>query len=143
MSFEEQEQEIERHCLLHRSNEPLTRKYFCLICYPLTENVPDQQFQNFWNWLNRYYRPDTYTAYTVNALPVYCQLFEREPDTSQISHQTTNYLVKLLFSIQFEEQPISLHKLILEIYQLTSQTNYFRQAVSHDLYLIIDLFLSS
>src|ERR1043165_98484 len=142
MSFEDQQREIQRHRTLHESNEPLTREYSCLICHPVTNTVPNNQFQNFWLFLSTYYPVDTYSAYTVTALPVYIHLFREEP-TQDISERTVAYLIKLIFSIRFYTYPNSLHKLILEIFQLTHRTNYFVEPVTHDLYYLVALFLSS
>ena len=141
-SFKDQQREIRFHRDCHRNNEPLSRDYSCLSCYPLNNILPDLQFQNFWTWLSNYYRTDTYSAYTITALPVYCQLFQQE-QTEKISTRTTTYLVKLLFSIRYIEAPLSLHKLILEVFQLTFRTNFFTEPVTQALYLIVDLFLSS
>src|SRR5215210_3098298 len=142
MSFADQQREIQRHRTLYESNEPLTREYSCLICHPLTNTVPNTQFQNFWLFLSTYYPVETYSAYTVTALPVYLHLFRQEP-TQDISERTVAYLIKLLFSIRYYTPPDSLHKLILEIFQLTFRTNYFNEPVTHDLYYLVALFLSS
>ena len=118
MSFADQQREIQRHQTLHESNEPLTKEYSCLICYPVTNTVPNNQFQNFWLFLSTFYPVDTYSAYTVTALPIYLHLFRQEP-SQDISEKTVAYLIKLLFSIRYYTYPDSLHKLILEIFQLT------------------------
>src|ERR1043166_2175347 len=142
MSFADQQREIQRHQTLHESNEPLTKEYSCLICYPVTNIVPNNQFQNFWLFLSTFYPVDTYSAYTVTALPIYLHLFRQE-HSQDIFEKTIAYLIKLLFSIRYYTYPDSLHKLILEIFQLTFQTNYFTEPVTYDLYYLVALFLSS
>jgi hypothetical protein len=112
MNFEIQEERILQHLFAHHTNQPLNQDYSCLICYPTSNRIPNQQFIHFWNWLQRYYNAESYSSYSVTALPLYLQLFQEETFPTN-SHRTTTYLVKLLFSFRYRTRPFSLTQLIL------------------------------
>jgi hypothetical protein len=141
MSFIQQAEQIQLHRQQHRRELPLNRDFSCLVCYPLTNQLPSEQFQNFWLWLLNYYEPATYSAYTVNAFPVFLHLFRSEiptgdsnPTHINISVKTTTYLIKLVYSIRFETNLSSIHSFVFRIYQLTYRTNFFEEPVTSDLY---------
>jgi len=61
-----------QHILQHHSNRPLNQDFSCYWCYPpapITLTTP--AFQNFWDWFNREFQADTYSAQTVTAFTLF------------------------------------------------------------------------
>ena len=105
MVFEQQEQLIVKHLYEHHRIEyqPLsTIDHSCTTCYPQPQ-VVTVSFQNFWNWIESYHSEESFTIYTVQALHIYFQAFERDSNTNK-SQQVINLAVKLFLSIRYRSE---------------------------------------
>jgi hypothetical protein len=52
-----------QHILRYHSNQPLNQDFSCYWCYPPTPiTLTTPAFQNFWDWFNREFQADTYSA---------------------------------------------------------------------------------
>src|SRR5436305_12445406 len=101
MLLEQQERISVQHLIEHFQNSTaLSIDHSCTICYS-QPRVITVTFRNFWNWLETYYFADTYTLYSVHALPVYCQAFQNDPNINK-SPSVTNLATQLLLSIRYQ-----------------------------------------
>src|SRR3954454_20151798 len=78
MLLEQQENLSVKHLIEHFTNlTALSIDHSCTICYPRPQLVT-VEFENFWNWIETYFCGDTFTLYTVQALPIYCVAFQND-----------------------------------------------------------------
>ena len=132
MSFERQEALSVQHLIQYFNRElPTVIDHSCVICFPTPETVTIQ-FRNFWNWIYTYYRADTFTLYTVQALPVYCVAFQNDTNFTK-SFQVVDLAVKLLLSISYFVRPTSLEDLVYYFLYFTFRTNYFNNPITPEL----------
>lgn len=75
--FEQQIRLTLYHTAEHRANTLTTTDHSCQICYPPPLHIPPA-FQNFWDWISTHWHAISYTRYTVQALPIYCQAFHQD-----------------------------------------------------------------
>src|SRR5438034_6153988 len=132
MLFEQQEQLSVQHLIQHFQREiPITVDHSCLICFPQPRIIP-VTFLNFWNWIEQYYFGDSFTLYTVSALPIYCQAFRNDPNIIK-SQSVVNLAVKLFLSIRYKRLPYSFTDLLYIFLNFTFRTNYFQDPITPQL----------
>ena len=132
MLFEQQEQLSVQHLIQHFQREiPITVDHSCLICFPQPRVIP-VTFLNFWNWIEQYYFGDSFTLYTVSALPIYCQAFRNDPNIIK-SQSVVNLAVKLFLSIRYKRLPDSFTDLLYIFLNFTFRTNYFQDPITPQL----------
>jgi hypothetical protein len=132
MLLEQQERLSVQHLIEHYQNSTaLSIDHSCTICYP-QPRVITVNFQNFWNWIENHYFGDSFTLYSVHALPTYCQAFRNEPNTNK-SQAVINLAVKLLLSIRYSIRPSSFPDLLHLFLNVTYRTNYFEEPVTLEL----------
>ena len=81
------------------------------------------EFRNFWNWLETYYRAETFTLYTVQALPIYCAAFQNDSNSTK-PPQVVDLALKILLSISYFVRPNVLEDLVYYFLNFTFRTNY-------------------
>jgi hypothetical protein len=132
MLLEQQEDLSTKHLIEHFQNLiPLSVDHSCVICYPQPK-VVTVEFQNFWNWIETYFLADTYTLYSVAALPIFITAFNNDPNTLK-SQQVVDLAIKLLLSISYFVRPEPFTDLISFLLNFTSRTNYFQNPVTTDI----------
>ena len=134
MVFEQQEQLIVKHLYEHHRIEyqPLsTIDHSCTICYPQPQAIT-VSFQNFWNWIETYHFGESFTLYTVQALHIYFQAFERDSNTNK-SQQVINLAVKLFLSIRYLVRPTDFQDILFFFLNFTYRTNYFKDPVTPEI----------
>ena len=132
MLLDQQEVLSAKHLIEHFQNlTPLSIDHSCTICYP-QPNVVTIQFKNFWNWIETYFLADTYTLYSVAALPVYLTAFQNDPNTHK-SQQVVDLAVKLLLSITYFIRPEPFTDLISFFLNFTYRTKYFQNPITAEI----------
>src|SRR6266498_2366478 len=132
MLFEQQEQLSVRHLIQHFQREiPITVDHSCTICFPQPRTIP-VTFLNFWNWIERYYFEDSFTIYTVSALPVYCQAYRNDPNINK-SQFVVDLAVKLFLSIRYKRIPDSFTDLLYIFLNFSFRSNYFQDPITPQL----------
>jgi hypothetical protein len=131
--FEQQQQVSIYHIAEHHSNTTnlTTTDHSCHICYPPPQYLPPA-FQNFWNWINTYWHAISYTSYTVQALPVFCQAFQQDTNNYK-GHQVVLLLRDLLFSIRYSQRPDPITDLVFYLFNFTYRTNKFDNPVTPEI----------
>src|SRR3954470_199904 len=87
----------------HILNNITTVDHSCQNCYPPPFDLP-VAFQNFWNWIRNYYFADTYTSYTIQALPIFYQTFQQDPNNFK-GNQVVKLAIELLYSVRYQRKP--------------------------------------
>jgi len=132
MLFEQQEQLSVRHLIQHFQREiPITVDHSCTICFPQPRTIP-VTFLNFWDWIEQYYFGDSFTIYTVSALPVYCQAYSNDPNINK-SQFVVDLAVKLFLSIRYKRIPESFTDLLYIFLNFTFRSNYFQDPITPQL----------
>ncbi|PKC56201.1 hypothetical protein RhiirA1_402318 [Rhizophagus irregularis] len=132
MLLEQQEATSVQHLIQHFNREiPTVIDHSCTICYPTPQTVTIQ-FRNFWNWLETYYRAETFTLYTVQALPIYCAAFQNDSNSTK-PPQVVDLALKILLSISYFVRPDVLEDLVYYFLNFTFRTNYFNNPVTPEL----------
>jgi hypothetical protein len=128
--FEQQQQITIYHIAEHQSNitNLITTDHFYHICYPPPLYLPSA-FQNFWNWINTYWCAISYTSYTVQALPVFCQAFQQDTNNYK-GCQVVLLSRDLLFSIKYSQRPDPITDLVFYLFNFTYRTNNFANLVT-------------
>ncbi|CAG8767577.1 17466_t:CDS:2, partial [Rhizophagus irregularis] len=132
MLLEQQEATSVQYLIQHFNREiPTVIDHSCTICYPTPQTVTIQ-FRNFWNWLETYYRAETFTLYTVQALPIYCAAFQNDSNSTK-PPQVVDLALKILLSISYFVRPDVLEDLVYYFLNFTFRTNYFNNPVTPEL----------
>src|SRR4051812_28524299 len=104
-------------------------------------SVVTVEFENFWNWIEIYFCGDTFTLYTVQALPIYCVAFQNDTNINK-SQKVVDITVELLLSITYSVRPESFSDLIYFLLNFTYRTNYFKNPVTVELIDNVNLEIS-
>ena len=132
MLFEQQERLEVQHFLEYLQGKPtLSVDHSCEICYPVPE-VVTVLLKNFWDWIKSYHHRESFTLYTVQALHIYCILFNQDPNTNK-SNRVVDTAIKLLLSIKYTIRPISFPDILYYFLNFTNLTNYFRSPLTPEL----------
>src|SRR5581483_8271736 len=132
MLFEQQDRLSARHLIEHFQDLiPTSIDHSCIICFPQPQ-VITTQFQNFWDWIEKYYFGETFTLYTVQALQTYFIAFNNDPNNTK-SQQVIDLAVKIFLSISYSQRPWSFPDLLFIFLNYTHRSNYFQDPITSEL----------
>jgi hypothetical protein len=115
-----------QHILQHHSNQPLNQDFSCYWCYPPTPiTLTTPAFQNFWDWFNREFQADTYSAQTVTAFTLFEELIFA-PETEHRDRQLAEVIIRIFISVRFRRRIFSTKVLYYYIQGLANRTNCFQ-----------------
>jgi len=121
------EEQVQQHLQEHRSGR-LTRRNYCVICYPRPRNnQTTRAFQRFWNWIGTRHNAYSYTGYTLDIFRD-IQLRRNRPDWDLDT--ATNAVSSLTTSIRYSEPLTNFVDLCYWIHRLFDVTQSFNREIT-------------
>src|SRR5579864_1465953 len=107
MNFEDNETVIRTYDLVHDLGLVINTDSSCIRCYPPPRiHETDQPYKYFWNWFQKEFRANVFSAYTVVTFKLIERIYDT-PDSAYRTNRIAELILKLLHSIRYRARPVS------------------------------------